>query len=231
MHFTIYLLTSPNGKHYVGQTSQPIEERWKNGKGYKSCTALNRAIQKYGWENFKHEILAECDNQDEADYLEQKFILEYDCIVPNGYNIDYGGNANKVMGEETKRKIGEANRGKHRTDEEKKNMSEKMKGKTPWNKGKIGVYTDETRANMSASMKGRPSPRKGVTLSEETRKKISEAKAGKPTSKKGKHYHPLSEETKRIISEAHKGKPSKLKGKPWSEARRKAQERRKQCEA
>ena len=206
MHFTIYLLTSPNGKHYVGQTSQPIDERWKNGKGYKSCTALNRAIQKYGWENFKHEILAECDNQDEADYLEQKFILEYDCIVPNGYNIDYGGNANKVMGEETK-------------------------GKTPWNKGKTGVYTDETRANMSAGMKGRPSPRKGVTLSEETKKKISEAKAGKPTSKKGKHYHPLSEETKRKLSEAHKGKPSKLKGKPWSEARRKAQERRKQCEA
>lgn len=229
MTFTIYLLTSPSGKHYVGQTSQPIEKRWKHGTGYKSCVALNKAIKKYGWENFTHEILAVCNTSEEADELEKKFIQEYNCIVPNGYNIDRGGNANKIMGEETKRKISEANRGRVHTEETRKKMSEADKGRVPWNKGKTGVYTDETRAAMSAGMKGRPGPRKGVTVSEETRQKMSEARKGKSTAKKGRHYHPLSEEHKAKLSAAHKGKSNSLKGSPWSEARRKAEERRKQC--
>lgn len=229
MTFTIYLLTSPSGKHYVGQTSQPIEKRWKHGTGYKSCVALNKAIQKYGWENFTHEILAVCDTGEEADELEKKFIQEYNCIVPNGYNIDRGGNANKIMGEETKRKISEANRGRVHTEESRKKMSEASKGRVPWNKGKTGVYTDEARAAMSASMKGRSSPRKGVTLSEEVRQKMSETRMGKPSPKKGKHYRPLSEEHKAKLSAAHKGKSNALKGRPWSEARRKAEERRKEC--
>lgn len=196
MTFTIYLLTSPSGKHYVGQTSQPIEARWKHGTGYKSCVALNKAIQKYGWDNFTHEILAVCDTGEEADELEKKFIQEYNCIVPNGYNIDRGGNANKIMGEETKRKIGDANRGRVHSEDVRKRMSDGGKGRVPWNKGKTGVYTDETRAAMAAGMKGRQSPRNGVKLSDETKEKLSAA---------------------------HKGKP-------WSEERRKAQERRKQCD-
>ena len=38
--------------------------------------------------------------------------------------------------EEHNRKIGEANRYKHRTPEQKQNLSNKMKGRIPWNKGK-----------------------------------------------------------------------------------------------
>lgn len=231
--FTIYLLTSPSGKHYVGQTRQTLSERWKNGTGYKSCVALNKAIEKYGWEQFEHEILAVCEDADLADELEKKYIQEYNCIVPNGYNIDFGGNANKFMSEETKRKIGEANKGKVFSEETRTKMSESMKGRIPWNKGKCNVYTDEARKAMSEGMKGRPSPRKGVHLSEETRQKLSEAKKGKPSPKKGKKYKPLSEETKAKLSAIHKGKPSPMKGRPWSEARRAAQERKregKQCE-
>ena len=32
-------------------------ERWKNGKGYSKNTYVRAAIEKYGWENVKHEIL------------------------------------------------------------------------------------------------------------------------------------------------------------------------------
>lgn len=50
---TIYLhRNKSNGKVYIGQTIQSIENRWKNGNGYKPCTYFYKAIQKYGWENF-----------------------------------------------------------------------------------------------------------------------------------------------------------------------------------
>jgi len=44
------------------------------------------------------------------------------------------------LSEETKRKIGEANRGKVNSEETRKKMSVASKGRTPWNKGKSG-YT------------------------------------------------------------------------------------------
>lgn len=227
MIYTIYCLTSPNGKKYVGQTSQSVTERWHGGNGYKNCTALQRAIGKYGWDNFTREILAECDSPETADELERKYIAEYGTIVPNGYNLSSGGSNNHKLSEETKRKIGEANRGRKMTEEQRKRLSESKKGSTPWNKGKTGVYDDETRKRMSANMRGRTSPRKGVCLSEETKKKLSESRIGKPGPRKGAKNKPITEETRRKLSEALKGKPSKLKGKPWSEARRKAQEKKK----
>lgn len=226
--FTIYLLTSPSGKHYVGQTRQSVEARWRNGRGYKSCTLLNKAIQKYGWENFTHEILVICESAELADELEKRYIKEYDCIAPNGYNLDIGGNTNKIMSDETKRKISESNTGKFVSNESREKMSKSKVGTIPWNKGKCGIYSDETRQAMSEGKKGKPSPRKGVTLSEETRRKLSDAKKGKPSPKRGKKYSPLSEEHKKKLSAIHKGKPSKLKGVPWSDARRAAEERKKE---
>ena len=47
-----------NGKKYVGQTCQIPEKRWKNGNGYKRNPYFYNAIQKYGWDNFEHQILA-----------------------------------------------------------------------------------------------------------------------------------------------------------------------------
>ena len=46
-----------NGKQYIGITAQDNpEKRWRNGNGYKKGYFKN-AIKKYGWDNFKHEIL------------------------------------------------------------------------------------------------------------------------------------------------------------------------------
>jgi hypothetical protein len=44
---------------YVGQTvyGDNPKRRWQNGKSYKKCTYFNRAILKYGFENFTCEIL------------------------------------------------------------------------------------------------------------------------------------------------------------------------------
>ena len=92
---TIYLhRNKSNGKVYIGQTIQPIESRWKNGNGYKTCTYFYNAIQKYGWENFDHLILEQNENwtQEELDNKEKEYILLFKSNNPQfGYNICGGG--------------------------------------------------------------------------------------------------------------------------------------------
>lgn len=56
--YTVYMHVSPSGKRYIGITSQKVEKRWANGKGYKTQQYFYRAIKKYGWNNFQHIIVA-----------------------------------------------------------------------------------------------------------------------------------------------------------------------------
>lgn len=91
-NFIVYKHTSPNGKVYIGITSLSPEKRWKNGKGYELCTAFNRAIQKYGWKNIKHEILFSGLNKEDACKKEQELIERYNSTNPEfGYNLTSGG--------------------------------------------------------------------------------------------------------------------------------------------
>ena len=57
MAYSVYKHTSPNGKVYIGITSRKPEQRWSNGYGYVKNKHFTHAINKYGWENIKHEIL------------------------------------------------------------------------------------------------------------------------------------------------------------------------------
>lgn len=54
-NYTVYVhVNKINGKMYVGITSQTVEQRWRQGKGYKHCVFFYRAIEKYGWDGFEH---------------------------------------------------------------------------------------------------------------------------------------------------------------------------------
>lgn len=91
--YTIYLHIFPNGKTYVGITSQLLEDRWKKGKGYKTQRMMNNAINKYGWENIKHIILEENLTEEEALDKEEYYIkLYHSFYLDNGYNIAKRGN-------------------------------------------------------------------------------------------------------------------------------------------
>lgn len=88
----IYKHTSPSGKIYIGQTIHSINYRTrKNGKGYKNCKVFYNAIQKYGWENFKHEIIESNIPENELNNKEIYYIKEYNSLVPFGYNVSKGG--------------------------------------------------------------------------------------------------------------------------------------------
>ena len=89
----IYKHTSPSGKCYIGQTIQTNPNiRWQNGKGYKSHNPIFfLAIQKYGWENFKHEIIEDnIKTKQTANEREIFWISFYDSFR-NGYNSTPGG--------------------------------------------------------------------------------------------------------------------------------------------
>lgn len=191
----IYKITNNvNWKVYVGQSIN-IMARWKDhintlNRGDSRCTLLQRAWNKYGQENFTFEILELC-SEDVLDEIEIKYINFYDaCNTNKGYNIESGGNQCKHLSDKTKRKIGDANRGRRHSEESKKQMSKSRTGEGN------GMYKKQH--------------------SEETKKKISDAKKGKPGHPSTDYQKECarlanlgklkSEETKRKLSESHKGK-------------------------
>ena len=91
--YKVYVHTNTiNGKRYFGLTRQKTVKRWQNGGGYKNCTHFWRAIEKYGWASFSHEIVAEHLSEDEAKALERNLIVENKTYLPEyGYNISLGG--------------------------------------------------------------------------------------------------------------------------------------------
>lgn len=79
-------------KYYIGITHNSLKKRWgKHGQGYKGQT-FYRAIEKYGWDNIKHDVLYENLTQEEAENLEIYLIEKYKSYDSRyGYNASYGG--------------------------------------------------------------------------------------------------------------------------------------------
>lgn len=88
--FTVYKLTAPSGRAYVGFTGQFLAERWRQhvtraGRGARH--PLCAAIRKYGASAFVVEVLAEYDTQREALQAEVAAIAE----LSDAYNLSPGG--------------------------------------------------------------------------------------------------------------------------------------------
>lgn len=101
-----------NNKYYIGQTHQKLEQRWKNGEGYKNCSKFYAAIKKYGWNNFEHIILENNLTEFQVDEREKYWIQYYDSIN-NGYNLVSGGNKNKIFSQDSREKMRQAKLGKY----------------------------------------------------------------------------------------------------------------------
>ncbi len=153
--------TSPSGKSYIGQTFQ-YQRRCLEHQRESGCTALYNAIKKYGWNNFKHEILKDDLTLEEANFWEKFYIAKYNTIKPNGYNLRTGGD-NSLTHESTKIKIGKANSGKKRSEKWIKMIKEVNTGRT---------HPQEIKDKIAKGNKGR-------IVSEETKLKLSRAIAEK----------------------------------------------------
>ena len=119
----IYLLEC-KGKFYVGRTCN-FETRMRvHERMTDDCRLLNRAIEKYGWENFDISVLEDDLTFEEAVVREPYFISLLE-TVKYGYNILLGGEG-----------FGSVNLGrKHTKDHRRKNSEAKKGEKNPnWNK-------------------------------------------------------------------------------------------------
>lgn len=88
--YYVYVHTVPNGKIYIGQTSD-IQRRWNNGEGYVSNRPFYKDITIYGWNNIKHEIIAEFAEREPAIQLESVLIA-----LLKSENKDYGYNQTDI---------------------------------------------------------------------------------------------------------------------------------------
>ena len=130
----IYKLISPSDKCYIGQTVN-FNRRLSDYKNFHHCEKqkkLFNAIKKYGFENFRIEIIeiinieSKKELQSKLNELEILYIKIFDSIE-HGYNICKGGNQYKLgvkTSEETKQKQRDS-----WTDKKKKELSDKTKGK------------------------------------------------------------------------------------------------------
>lgn len=130
--YSVYCHTTPDGKKYIGMTKMPINTRFGNGANY-NTPLFSKAIEKFGWENIKHEILEYGLTREQASESEIKYINLYNTLDPeHGYNIATGGVhgsiLNKRIIEETRRKISQAHIGKTASIETKRKLSESHKG-------------------------------------------------------------------------------------------------------
>lgn len=169
--YSVYCHTSPSNKKYVGISCNP-EKRWNHGKGYIKNYLFYRAIEKYGWDNFKHEILYSELTAEEAKEIEIKLIKEWDLTNPQyGYNLREGGDGS--FSEHSRHLMSQSRL--HNTN---------SKGKT---------LSQETRDKISASLKEyyktHPNPMKGKPCSEETKEKLRNRPVSQETREKMRESH------------------------------------------
>lgn len=183
--YKLYKITNMiNNKSYIGITKLKIEERFKKHIKDSQCPLypLHCAIQKYGHENFKVELLEESDDRSYISNREQPTIEMYEShISKHGYNVakgGYGGDLGDAANDKRRQTM------KSKTDEEKRLWISKRNA-TVLGRNK---HNHEGKRQQALKVLGNKHA-KGLVHTEETKKVISEA-----------NKHPKSEYTKHLMS-------------------------------
>eukprot|EP00891_Asterochloris_glomerata_P008006 jgi/Astpho2/8006/Aster-x1475 len=86
----IYVITNKiNKKQYVGKTDD-YERRFREHKRYAGKSVVHLALKKYGVDNFDFDVIDQVED-DRAGELEDYYIVQWNSLVPTGYNLKNGG--------------------------------------------------------------------------------------------------------------------------------------------
>ena len=188
-----------NGKKYIGQA---VSLKNRMFEYHKNSHVLNKAIKKYGNENFKRYVVEYCEGKERLSLLETYFIVYFHSHVSEGgYNISWGGISPMIGRNHSKETIeqirkntsGEKNHnfGKPKSKETKEKLRQGQLGEKGSNYGKHP--SEETKKKYKES-------RLGICfLSEEDIQKLRDKK-GEKNPNYGRHH---SEEAKRKIRDNH----------------------------
>lgn len=190
---------------YVGITSHKVRYRYVrhlcSSRVEKPKTVIERAIKKYGEDNFECFTIGHADDWESLAKMERNAIKLFGTNVKDGgYNVAEGGgggNAGWKHTTEAKARIVAAVKarpggmlGKHHSEETKKRLSEEFSGENHPNFGKkrppeVGrkislanlghIHSDEAREKISRGLKDKPK-------SDAHRAALSKASKGKPKS-------------------------------------------------
>jgi group I intron endonuclease len=141
----IYKITNLiTGKIYIGKCSKKGNTNMYYGSG----SYINRSIKKHGIENFKKEIIENCNDREELNKREIYWIEELKARNKNiGYNIAVGGeggplNKNKIFSMEWRENMSKSFKGKKKSEAHRKNIGNALKNR---------VFNDNTLKKMSKS--------------------------------------------------------------------------------
>lgn len=196
----VYKITNPKGRVYIGQTKNYYGRiKSYNTLNCKRQPRLLSSFKKYSVDEHVFEIIEECEFE-MLNIRERYWQDFYDVLGEKGLNcvLTKTDELPSVMSEETKRKIGDGNRGKivlkgkdHPmfgrvvSEEEKQRVRDGLKGKHPM----VGKHhSEETKQKMSETkkaknLKGENNPNFGKKYTEERCKNISEGQKGKKLTK------------------------------------------------
>lgn len=156
----------------VRSVKERLREHWSDAKSARTEMALHKALTKYGIDNFSVIEIASAQEGPILNELERHFIENLGTLSPSGYNISRGGKGRASgfsVSEETRQKMSVARKGKPSSkkgipvsEEQKRKQSIAMTGRKP---------TEEQRRKMSEKSKGRKYP--GRILSDEHKAKVS----------------------------------------------------------
>ena len=129
----VYRLTFPNGKVYIGITSETLKKRISRHVNYARAGrsyALSSAIRKYGESAFTAEEVA--SGEWDAMLAEEiRLISAHQSIVPHGYNMTAGGEGSLGVScsAEKRQKISYALSGRKLSEAHKSSVREAQRGK------------------------------------------------------------------------------------------------------
>ena len=177
----IYLITNLiNGKRYIGKHFGELNDSYLG-----SGTLIQRAIDKYGKQNFKKEILYISSSEQENSIKEKEFISAFNAVNDDSfYNLIPGGDGGDIFHslplekqQQIREKASQNNKGekngmygKHHSEETKQKLKQVNKDYTK---------TESFKQTMSLVTTGEKNGMYGKKHTEESKKKMSDSKKGK----------------------------------------------------